>query len=97
MSEFKKQNKTKQKQNKNACFQGSHFVCVWGGGAEGTVVLMAVCVGGSANEVCMEVTGYGDGCVGVGWVCVFGGVDGLVSEFWTSGIVLYVTISLFET
>ena len=71
--------------------QVGRCVCVCVCVGEGTVVLMVVCVGGSAKEVCMEVTGYGDGCVGVGWVCVFGGVDGLVSEFWTSGIVLYVT------
>ena len=51
---------------KNACFQGSHFVCV----SEGREVVMG-CVGwvcGYVNEVCMEVTG----CVGVGWVCVWG-------------------------
>ena len=33
---------------------------------EGRVVAMVVCIGGSVNEVCMEVTGCGDGCVGVG-------------------------------
>ena len=33
---------------------------------EGRVVVMVVCVGGSVNEVCMEVTGCGDGCVGGG-------------------------------
>ena len=47
---------------------------------------MVVCVGGSVNEVCMEVTGCGDGCVGVGWGCVWV-VGGWVGEFWTSGIV----------
>ena len=28
---------------KYACFQGNHFVCVWGGWEEGTVVVMVVC------------------------------------------------------
>ena len=37
-------------------------------------------------EVCMEVTGCGDGCVAVGL-----GVGGWMCEFWTSGIV-YVLI-----
>ena len=40
---------------------------------------------GCVNEVCMEFTGCGTGCVGVGWVCIWG--CGRVSEFWTSGIV----------
>ena len=41
---------------------------------------------GCVNEVCKEVTGCGDGCVG----------GGCVSEFWTSCIVymLILTISM---
>ena len=41
-------------------------VCVGGGG--GRVVVMVVCwwVCGCVNEVCMEVTGCGNGCVRVG-------------------------------
>ena len=35
---------------------------------EGRVVVMVLCVGESVNEVCMEVCGCGDGCLGVGWV-----------------------------
>ena len=35
----------------------------------------------------MEVSGWGDGCVGVGLVSVCGWVDGWVREFWTSGTV----------
>ena len=46
---------------------------------EGRMV-MAVCVGGSVNDVCMEVTGCGDGCVGVEWG-VFGGVGGWVGDW----------------
>ena len=34
------------------------------------------------NEVCMAITGCGDGCVGVGGMCVSGGVGGWVSKFW---------------
>ena len=56
---------------KRFCFQGSHFVC----GGEDRVVVMVVCdcwwVCGCVNEVYMEITGYGDGCVKVGvgvWV-----------------------------
>ena len=49
----------------------------------------------SVNEVCTGVTGCGDVCVGMEW-WVFGGVGGWVSEFWTSGIVcmLILTISM---
>ena len=79
-SKKKKKNPEKTKQNKNP-FQGSHFACVGGG----RMVVMAVCAGGSVNG-CMEVTGFGKGVLGWGG-CVFGGVGGWVSEFWTSGIV----------
>ena len=41
---------------------------------------MLVGLSGCVNEVCM------DGCVGMGWVCVWG-VGGWMSEFWTSPIV----------
>ena len=65
------------------------WVCVWG------CVCVCVCVRGQGggygggwgwvcgcvNEVCMELTGCGDGCAGVGWVCVWR--CGWVSEFWT--------------
>ena len=75
---------------KNACFQGSHCVCV-GDSMVDMVMVMCGCV----NEVCMAVTWCGEGCVGVG-VCVFGGVGGWMSEFWTSDIVymLILTISM---
>ena len=61
-----------EKKNKNACFQGGHFVCacgegvnVWGGFVG---VLMRI-----VND-CMVVIGCGDGCVGGG--CVLRGVGG---------------------
>ena len=49
-----------------------------GGGDSGVCSWVCGCV----NEVCMVVTGCGDGCVGM-----FGRVGGWVSEFWKSGIV----------
>ena len=49
--------------------------------------------GGSVNEVCMAVTGCGDGCVGVGWVCVWG-VGGWMSEFWLSGTVYMLILTI---
>ena len=56
----------KQTNQKNVCFQGSHFVCL----GEARVMVRVICelcwVCGCVNEVCMEVTGCGDGCVGVG-------------------------------
>ena len=52
---------------------------------------------GCVNEVCMEVTGCGDGCVGMGVGVCFGvWVGGWVSEFWfwTSGIVLMLILTI---
>ena len=48
---------------------------------EDRMVVMVVCVGGSVgvNEVCMEVSRCGDGCIGLGR-CVFGGVGGWMGE-----------------
>ena len=52
---------------------------------KGRVVVMVVYVGGSycrcVNDVCMEVTECGVGCVGVGWVCVCG----CGSRLWVGG------------
>ena len=41
---------------------------------------------GCVNKVCMKITGCGGECVGIG-MCVFGGVNGWVSKFWSSGII----------
>ena len=41
----------------------------------------------------MEVTGCGDGCIGVRWVCVWG-VGGWMSEFWTNGIVCVLILAV---
>ena len=76
------------REKKNACFQGiaMHCLCEWaqGGGDDGDDEWGWVCE--CVNEVCLEVTGSGDGCVGVGWGA-FWGVSRWVSEIWTSGIV----------
>ena len=64
---WKKQTNKRTNKQKNACFQGSHFVCV----GESRVVVMVVCwwVCGYVN---MVWEGWVWGCVGagVGWVCV---------------------------
>ena len=59
---------------KPTCFQGSHFVC-WGEAGVLVGMVRWVCVYECVNEVCMVVTGYIDGCAGVGvgvwgWGCV---------------------------
>ena len=75
-----KQNKTNTKTNKKphlSCFHGSHFLCV----GKGRVVVIVVCVGGSAGVLMRFVWRslfLGRGVWGVG--CVFWGC-GLVSEF----------------
>ena len=52
------------------------------------------------NEVCMEVTGCGWGFWGWGWVfvcvCVCGWVGGWVNEFWTSGIVYMLLLTIIQ-
>ena len=45
-------------------------------------MLVGLCV--CVNEVCMEVTGCGDGCIGGRGGCVF---QVWISEFWTNDIV----------
>ena len=42
----------------------------------------------------MAVTGCGEGCVGVGVGVCFWGVGGWVSEFWTSGIVYMLILTI---
>ena len=51
------------------------------------MVEMVVCAGGFVDVVCVEVTGCEDGCV-------FGGVDSWVSEFWRSGLVYMLLLSM---
>ena len=59
---------------------------------EGGVVVIMVCVGGSGNEVCMEITRCGDGCVGVGVGVCLG--CGWLNEFSTSGIVYMLILTM---
>ena len=56
------------------------------------MVLMMVCVGGSVG-VLMRSLGVGMAMLECGW-CVFGGVGGWVSEFWTSGRVNMLIITV---
>ena len=68
---------------------------------EGRVEAMVVCVGVSVGVLMRFVQRslgvgmgvFGDGCVGVGWVCVLD-VGGWVSEFWTSGIVCILKLTM---
>ena len=57
---------------------------------------MVVCVGGSVGVLTRFVwrlLGVGMGVLG--WDgCIFGGLDGLVSEFWTRGIVLKLILTI---
>ena len=73
---------------KNACFQDNHFVCM----SESRVVVM-MCVCGC---VVWRSLGLWRGVLDGGGGCVFGDVGGWVSEFWTSGVVymLILTISM---